>query len=340
MATSADSPLVRQWILLREISSRRLGLTIKEMARDYGVSQRTIRRDLMTLQRVGFPLEERESDHGRKHWRLGATASAPLLSFTWDEGIALFLARRHLEPLAGTHLWESAQRAFRKIRATLSDQSVRYLEKMAGKFHRTTVGAGDYGKKGEVIDQLMIGIEDRRIAFIAYQSLRSTEPVTYEIYPYGIVFHSNSLYLVAHSVDHGEVRHFKIDRLSSVDLETLKFNKPTDFDLQQHFADSFGIFGGDGKSQQIRIRFSPEVARFVEESHWHDSQNIQKQRDGSLIFEVMLDTTEEIKSWVLSFGRHAEVLQPKRLREEILLELHELLRQYKNPSKLRKRKMK
>ena len=79
MATSADSPLVRQWILLREISSRRFGLTIKEMARDYDVSQRTIRRDLVTLQRVGFPLEERESDHGRKHWRLGATASGPPL---------------------------------------------------------------------------------------------------------------------------------------------------------------------------------------------------------------------------------------------------------------------
>lgn len=321
MATSADSPLVRQWILLREISSRRLGLTIKEMARDYGVSQRTIRRDLMTLQRVGFPLEERESDHGRKHWRLGATASAPLLSFTWDEAIALFLARRHLEPLAGTHLWESAQRAFQKIRATLSDQSVRYLEKMASKFHRTTIGAGDYAMKGEVIDQLMIGIEDRRITFIAYQSLRSTEPVTYEIYPYGIVFHSNSLYLVAHSVDHGEVRHFKIDRLSTVDLETLKLSRPDNFNLEQHFTDSFGIFGGDGKPQHIRIRFSPEVARFVEESHWHDSQKNEKQRDGSLIFKVTLNTTEEIKSWVLSFGRHAEVLQPKRLREEIRDEL-------------------
>ena len=328
MTTSIDSPLVRQWILLREISSRHFGLTIKEMASDHGVSQRTIRRDLVTLQRVGFFLEERESDHGRKHWRLGATASAPLLSFTWDEAIALFLARRHLEPLAGTHLWESAQRAFRKIRATLSDQSVRYLEKMAGKFHRTTVGAGDYAKKGEVIDQLMIGIEDRRITFIAYQSLRSTEPVTYEIYPYGIVFHSNSLYLVALSVNHGEVRHFKIDRLSSVDLETLKFNKPTDFDLQQHFADSFGIFHGDGKPQHIRIRFSPEVARFVEESHWHDSQKIQKQRDGSLIFEVTLDTTEEIKSWALSFGAKAEVLEPKRLRKEMQAEIRVMASSY------------
>ncbi len=340
MATSTDSPLVRQWILLREISSRRLGLTIKEMAGDHGVSQRTIRRDLVTLQHVGFPLEERESDHGRKHWRLGATTSGPPLNFTWDEAIALFLARRHLEALAGTQLWGSAQRAFRKIRATLSDRAVLYLEKMASKFHRTTIGAGDYAKKGDVLDQLMIGIEDRRITFIAYQSLRSTEPVTYEIYPFGIVFHSHSLYLVAHSVNHGEVRHFKIDRLSSVNLETLKFNRPDDFDLQQHFADSFGIFGGDGEPQHIRIRFSPEVARFVEESHWHDSQKIQKQRDGSLLFEVTLTATEEIKSWVLSFGAKAEVLEPKPLREEILLEIRESLRQYENSPKLRNRKTK
>ena len=93
------------------------------------------------------------------------------------------------------------------------------------------------------------------------------------------MFHSHSLYLVAPSVNHCEVRHFKIDRLSRVDLESLKFNKPADFDLQQHFTDSFG---GDGKPQRIRIRFSQEVARFEEESHWHNSQILQKQPDGSL----------------------------------------------------------
>ena len=250
------------------------------------------------------------------------------MSFTWDEAIALFLARRHLEPLAGTHLWESAQPAFRKIRATLSDQSVRYLEKMAGAFHRTTVGAGDYGEKGEVIDQLMIGIEDRRITFIAYQSMRSTEPVTYEIYLYGIVFHRNSLYLVAHSVDHGEVRHFKIDRLSSVELESLKFNKPADFNLRQHLADSFGIYRSDGKPSRICIQFSPEVARYVEESHWHASQSLQRQSDGSLIFEVTQGDTEEIMRWILSFGANAVVLEPKSLIQRICEESKRMVDAY------------
>ena len=50
-------------------------------------------------------------------------------------------------------------------------------------FHQTMVGAGDYSKKADVIDELMVGIEDRRAVFITYQSLQATEAVTYDIYP-------------------------------------------------------------------------------------------------------------------------------------------------------------
>ena len=324
-----ETPLLRQWALVTQLSARGAGLTIKELAQEHSVTERTIRRDLQTLQRAGFPLTETVSDHGRKHWRLDPVASTPPLTFAWDEAIALFLARRHLEPLAGTLLWESAQRAFRKIRAMLGEQAIRYLDKVAGAFHRTTVGAGDYATKGQIIDQLMIAIEDRSITFITYQSARATEPVTYEIYPYGIVFHRHSLYLVAHSVNHNQVRHFKIDRVSDVQLETLKFTRPADFDLKKHLADSFGIYQGDGSPRRIRIRFSPEVARYVQESRWHPDQNLTRQQDGSLLFEITLGSTEEIKSWILSFGRHAEVLQPKTLREEVTQEIRQMAQQYK-----------
>ncbi len=37
---------------------RRYGVTIKELAEDSGVSEKTIRRDLETFRAVGFPLEE------------------------------------------------------------------------------------------------------------------------------------------------------------------------------------------------------------------------------------------------------------------------------------------
>ncbi len=324
-----ETPLLRQWQLITELASRRQGMTIKELAAEHGVVERTIRRDLHTLREVGFPLVESVGDHGRKHWRLEPASFTPPLSFNWDEAVALLLARRHLEPLAGTPLWESAQKAFRKIRATLTEQVIAYLEKMSTAFHSTSVGAGDYAKKGEIIDQLMVGIEDHRISFITYQSASATEPVTYEIYPYGIVFHRHSLYLVAHSVSHNEIRHFKIDRISHVELDRLKFNAPANFDLQKHLAGSFGVFRrGNGPLQRIRIRFSSPVARYVEESHWHDSQKLERQRDGSLLFEVTLGATEEIKSWVLSFGRHAEVLEPTTLRQALAEEIQQMAQHY------------
>jgi len=40
-----ESPLVRQWILLRTLCARRYGATVKEMAEEMQVSEKTIRRD-------------------------------------------------------------------------------------------------------------------------------------------------------------------------------------------------------------------------------------------------------------------------------------------------------
>jgi hypothetical protein len=86
-----------------------------------------------------------------------------------------------LDPLAGTVFWEAAQRAFRKIRTMLSPGARKYLEKFGAVFHQTLVGASDYSKKGELIDQLVMAMEDRRITHITYQSLQATEAVTYDV---------------------------------------------------------------------------------------------------------------------------------------------------------------
>ncbi len=63
-------PLVRQWILLRTLCSRHYGVTIKDMVHELNVSEKTIRRDLETFQKVGFPLKEVVGDFGRKTWHI------------------------------------------------------------------------------------------------------------------------------------------------------------------------------------------------------------------------------------------------------------------------------
>lgn len=59
------------------------------------------------------------------------------------------------------------------------------------------------------------------------------------------------------------------------------------------------------------------MARYVQESKWHASQTLSRQRDGSVLAEFQLSTTEEIKRWIMSFGRYATVLEPADLRQAI-----------------------
>ena len=82
----------------------------------------------------------------------------------------------------------------------------------------------------------------------------------------------------------------------------------------------------------MKIRFSVEVARYVQEHRWHESQKLAPQKDGSLLAEFDLDGTEEIKRWIMSFGRHAEVLEPEGLRGEMDGELRRALAQYASHS--------
>jgi len=330
-----EPPLVRQWMLLRTLSARHYGATIRELGQERGVSEKTIRRDLETFRRAGFPLEETAGEFGKKSWRIDPSKSQPGLTFAFDEAVALYLGRRLLEPLAGTLFWQAAQNAFRKIRASLGAEALRHIERFGGMFHQTMVGASDYSQKADMIDLLMQAIEEHRAVIMAYQSLRATEPVSSDVYPYGLAYHRGSLYLVGWSPDHGEIRHWKVDRIAELHLEELRFPPREDFDLKKHLASSFGIFRGSGRVR-VEIRFSARVARYVEESKWHASQRLARQKDGRLLAAFELDHTEEIKHWILSFGKQAEVLGPAQLREEIKEELAEMGGIYAQTKKTRR----
>lgn len=325
MAT--ESPLVRQWLLLKHLSSSADGHTVPGLATEMEVSEKTIRRDLGTLQDAGFPIEAQTGAYGRKTYRIAAAAHRPDIGFTFDEALALYMARGLLQPLAGTLFWEAAQRAFRKIRACIGPAAIDYVQRMSAAFHQTLPGVADYSRHAEIIDTLMIGIEDRRVVAVVYRSQRATEPVTYLVHPYGITYHRSSLYLVGFSEDHDELRHWKVDRIEEAELEKVLFQRPKNFDLQKHFAASFGVWHGHD-DVHVMVRFSPQAARYVREKTWHASQQLEDQTDGGLVAHFRLSDTREVKSWVLSFGAEAEVLEPIELRKELAADVKRLSRKY------------
>ena len=136
---------------------------------------------------------------------------------------------------------------------------------------------------------------------------------------------------MAWSRDYDEVRHLKVDRMQQVDVTNFPFQRPDDFDVRRHFANSFGVFQGD-ELVRVVVRFLPPVVRYVQESQWHESQKAMLEKDGSLRCEFQLSHTEEILRWILSFGRHAIVLEPDELRQRVVDELAHLANLYNGGS--------
>lgn len=329
----AETPgLVRQWKILQILSVRRLGVTVQELADDAGVNLRTIRRDLKLFQQLGLPLEEQSGENGKKFWRIAEEGRLPALQLTVEEAAALFIGQRLLEPLAGTVFWKASRAAFDKIRSRLGAAALRHLEKLADGFHQTASGKSDYSEKAQLIDELVMAIEDRRLTVLTYHSLRSTEPVTYyDVHPYALVFHKGALYLVAWSCDHEEIRTFKVDRLSDVDVQGLQFERPRDFQIQKHLAGAFGLIRRDGPPTTVKVRFRSTVVRILEEKQFHESQTVSRRRDGSADVEFRLTAFEEFLSWILSFGPHAEILEPTDLRQRLTQMLQAALEVYEQP---------
>lgn len=319
----------RHWTIIRVLCSRDSGATVQELAQTARVSEKTIRRDLAVMRRMGMPMSETVGGHNAKHWKMDANRVLPA-ALRWDEAAALYVGKQLMQPLAGTLIAESFAELSRKIELALSDGAKQHLDRIAKSIQVQPGPSTNHEPRKELLDALQLAVEDQRLTWITYQSQAATEPVTHDVHPYALVFAKNSFYLVAFAPHHKEVRHYKLDRISQVDVQPLKFPKPLDFNLDQHFAGSWSIYRGrpDTKPFPVRVRFNAEVSRYIQEKRWHASQILTPQRDGSLIAEFQLTATVEIKAWVLSFGAKAEVLEPEPLREEINRELTESLARY------------
>ena len=78
---------------------------------------------------------------------------------------------------------------------------------------------------------------------------------------------------------------------------------------------TFGIMAGDPFTAVVR--FAPVAATYVAERQWSAQQTIEFHDDGSLTLHVQGQSVPEFLSWVLSFGKAAEVLSPEWLRNEV-----------------------
>ncbi len=320
-----QTAIARVLSLLRILADPAHERDIVNLANRFNTSHKTVRRDIQELRSNGVVISEDAGPFNRKTYSIQRDELPPL-RLTYDEALAIFLGKASMVAFAQTGLEQAATNAFQKLRLTLGETESKYVDKLLSRIHFTkneSIGSKD----STVVDDLLVAIEDSRAIFIEYLSASSTEPLTYDIFPYGLAEHKGSLYIVGFSCHHSEIRTWKVERIHSTELTLFPFQRPTDFIIARYFDGAFAIIVGSLK-QIVRVRFDSSVARYVCEKRFHPSQLNEMQSDGSVIVQFSLTSLVEIRSWILSFGCHAEVLEPIELRTALLEEAEKLAQIY------------
>jgi CRISPR-associated endonuclease/helicase Cas3 len=136
----------------------------------------------------------------------------------------------------------------------------------------------------------------------------------YFIEPYAI---GQTTHVIGLREPPGKVRTFKIERLRSARLLNERYAIPDDFDAGELLRSAWGIWFTEAEPVEIVLKFHPRVARRVQETRWHRSEQTAPQPDGSLLWRAWVAEPQEMLPWVRGWGADCEVVEPVELRERV-----------------------
>jgi predicted DNA-binding transcriptional regulator YafY len=299
--------MLRIWLLLLRNPLR---FTTKDLAEKFEVNVRTIYRDLVTLgDELMVPVYE-----DRAKWAVREEYFLPPIRFTVSEALNIFLAARLM--LGYSHRYDPNMDSPFSVLASVLPAPLREQVQKTLDWMRNLPKSEAHLS---VLAKLAEAWTSQHRAKIIYRSLPAAKASERLIDAYFIepAAPGHSSYVIAYCHRAGEVRIFKVERIEAIELTDETYTIPADFDANKYFSGAWGIVV-EGEEQTVRLKFSPAIARLMEETIWHPSQVLEKQAEGSVIMTLKVFYTYELVTWILGWGEKVEVLEPTELRTEVL----------------------
>jgi proteasome accessory factor C len=163
---------------------------------------------------------------------------------------------------------------------------------------------------------------------IRYKDRQKEELSDRIISPIQIVRYRDNWYLDAWCHKRNSLRTFSVDRIESAAMLEEKAVRISKKELEEHFAESYGIFSGRPKARAV-LKFGPAIAKWVSCENWHPKQEASYEKNGSYILKIPYSDERELLLDIMKYGDEVEVLEPESLRGAVRKKLQKALGHYK-----------
>ncbi|MBM3125786.1 MAG: YafY family transcriptional regulator [Chloroflexi bacterium] len=292
-----------------------------DLAKELGVSLRTIHRYFDMLEEMGIPLYAERGPYGGSSLVRGY--KMPPLVFTLEEAVALVLGTGMVEEMWGELYRESARGALAKLENLLPEEQAREVAWARNSLVAMGMNRSDLKALTPTLEKLRRAIREHRSLDMSYQSNQLPRPTQRRLDAYALVHRWGWWYVIGFCHLRKEVRTFRADRISEIILSDATFSIPSEFDLQTHLK----------KEQQAqpqikaRLKVDADAAWLIQGNHsyW---ENVEEQADGSMIVTFSVPTLEWATSTALAYGPAVEAIDPPELRQRMVEWLDVMKRKY------------
>ena len=175
---------------------------------------------------------------------------------------------------------------------------------------------------------VMDAMTENRELRISYRKYSSNQASVYTLRPYAVKEFAKRWYVVAYCVERDALRVYGLDRVKDLEVTDRTFVMPEEFDVNELFATSFGIYLPEGKGKTVRFRAGIAEAEYIRDLPLHASQVEEKCEDGYVTFSIFVCPDRNLVMEFCKYGSRIEVLSPKEVRDAVAEEFSKASRLY------------
>ena len=281
----------------------------RELAEQFGVSTRTIYRDIDTLSLAGIPVYTEMGRNGGISLLPDFVLNKSILSE--QEQNEILAALYGLSGISPAEESAKTGQVLSKLSAVFNKTAVNWLE----------VDFSDWSWANTSFEDFKTAILQQRVAQFDYFN-RYGEKTFRRIEPMQLWFKSRSWYIRGYCLTKHGMRLYKLSRVKNLEVTDEYFAERDFFDVPDDPA-------RDGYREQfatLKLRIAPEMT-YRAYDEFNESM-MEKQPDGSLVVTVTWAEDNWVYGFILSFGEYIEVLEPEHMRDIIKSKAEKISEKY------------
>ncbi len=295
--------------ILTQLQTKKI-VTAQQIANRFGISLRTVYRDIRALEQGGVPIGA-EAGIG---YFLNDGYNLPPVMFTLNEASAIIMASKLLPHFSDNTVNKNFTDALFKIKAVLGPKQKNEIDTLDN-LVKVFMGMAPPPQPDNIfISDLQKALINKQVVQITYFSNYNQTQTTRVVEPITLLFYAMKWHLIAFCRMRNQYRDFRLDRISQLSFTGQTFDKIPEKAFNEYFENEKNKTGWT----EITIETNQTQALAIaEQKYWYGFVN-QTQTNNTVTLNFINPDITGFAKWIITAFNNVRVIKPTELNNTVI----------------------